>query len=75
MPLMIMIYNNTRSKFKVRMRGENIIKNIWKRKKISNRRKKRKHKIKEKKHEKKHEKEEENKEEKRRKMKKKKFRT
>ena len=60
MPLIIMIYNNKRSKFKVRMRGENIIKNIWRREKISKRRKKRKHKKKEKKHEK----EEENKEEK-----------
>ena len=63
MPLIIMIYNNTRSKFKVRMRGENIIEKTWKRKKTSNRRQKRKHKKKEKKHEK-EEKEEENKEEK-----------
>ena len=47
MPLIIMIYNNKWSKFKVRMRGENIIEKTWKRKK--NQKEERKESIKKKK--------------------------
>ena len=73
MPLIIMIYNNTRFKFKVRMRGEIIIEKTWKRKKISHRRNNTKKKKKEKNHEKEEENKGENKEEKKRIKKKNKF--